>query len=74
VLPWSLDEKRPFLRILHGCGIGRWRPGRLEEAEASFAELLRLKPMDSQGARFCLPAVGVRPSWDAFREDEDTGR
>ena len=44
---------------------------RLTEAEAVFARVLALNPVDNQGARFCWADVRLGRTWDAV---EDTRR
>ena len=41
-----------------------WRLNKLEEAQAVFARLLWLNPMDNQGARFNLADTAEGRSWD----------
>ena len=64
LLPWAMIDNRPFLRCLHGYGLTLWRLNRLEEAQAVFARLLLLNPMDNQGARFNLADTAEGRSWD----------
>jgi hypothetical protein len=64
VLPWGLIDNRPFLRCLHGYGLGLWRLGRVKEAARVFDRMLWLNPSDNQGARFLLAAVQAGEPWD----------
>lgn len=67
VLPWGLVDNRPYLRCLHGAGIGAWRLGELTFARAIFGRLLWLNPDDQQGARFCLAALDAGKKWEEMR-------
>ena len=49
---------------LRGSGLCLWRIGRLSEAEAVFARVLALNPVDNQGARFCWADVCQGRTWD----------
>jgi tetratricopeptide (TPR) repeat protein len=64
VLAWGMIRNRPFLRCLHGHGVGLWRLGRLEEARRIFERLLWLNPPDNQGARFVLEDLRAGRSWE----------
>ncbi len=65
--PWILLNNRPYLRALHGLCLWYWKGGDFEKAEALAEKILRLNPMDNQGARFVLAAVKSReeytPDW-----------
>jgi hypothetical protein len=73
VLSWDCLDNRPFLRCLHGYGLCLWRLGRADEATAVFERMLRLNPVDNQGARFLLPEVrpGVRWEDSCGKDDKD---
>src|SRR5208283_1426548 len=66
VLPWGLIDNRPFMRCLHGYGIGLWRLRRFKEAEEIFRRMLMLNPPDNQGVRFLIDKVAKTEPW---RED-----
>lgn len=63
VLPWSWLENRPFLRCLHGQGLGLWRAGRVEEAKGVFERMLWLNPTDNQGARLLVADIAAGRAW-----------
>jgi len=68
VLPWGLVDNRPFLRCLHGFGLGIWKLGRTDEAAAVFERMLWLNPSDNQGARALLFPARAGEPWE---KDED---
>jgi tetratricopeptide (TPR) repeat protein len=51
---WEVPEARPYMRVRFDLAESLWDAGRCEEAVDGFQELLRLNPMDNQGARFRL--------------------
>jgi tetratricopeptide (TPR) repeat protein len=57
VLPWALDDNRPYLRCLHGLGLCHWRLGDVDAARAVFQRMLWLNPTDEQGVRLHLEAL-----------------
>ena len=63
LLPWVLIDNRPFLRCLHGYGLGRWKMGGFKEAEAIFLRMLLLNPTDNQGARLLIDRVKNKLPW-----------
>jgi hypothetical protein len=63
VLSWGLIDNRPFMRCLHGYGIGLWRLRRLKEAEAVLRRMLMLNPPDNQGVRFLIDRVARKELW-----------
>jgi hypothetical protein len=67
VLPWGLIDNRPFLRCLHGYGLGLWRLDHAKEAARVFDRMLWLNPSDNQGARFLLTAAQAGERWDDGR-------
>lgn len=70
VLPWGCIDNRPFLRCLHGYGLCLWRNGAFEEALRVYDWMLWLNPSDNIGARFLLPDLQARRSWEEFQEAE----
>jgi len=64
VLRWGWIDNRPFLRCLHGYGLGLWRLGRSEEAVAVFERMLWLNPTDNQGVRFLIGPARAGESWE----------
>ena len=63
VLSWGLIDNRPFLRCLHGYGLGLWRLNRRDEAAAWFRRMLWLNPADDQGIRFLAHRLAAGESW-----------
>ncbi len=51
---WEVPKARPYLRVRFDLAETLWQAGRLKEAIDHYKELLRLNPMDNQGARFRL--------------------
>jgi hypothetical protein len=74
VLPWGCLGNRPYLRCLHGAGLCLWRLGFFKEAADVYDRMLWLNPSDNQGARFILPEVRARRSWQDFTNAEEAGR
>lgn len=64
---WSCLKNRPYLRALLGLSLWYWKNGDFDDAAALAEKILRLNPMDNQGARFVLAAVKdkevYRPDW-----------
>ena len=54
---WSDRETRPYLRSLYGCAMTQWHLGRFVPAAKTLEDLLRLNPVDNQGARFLIPML-----------------
>lgn len=55
--PWLFLNNRPYLRALHGLCLWHWKNKDFEKAAELATKLLRLNPMDNQGARFILEDV-----------------
>lgn len=64
---WSCLNNRPYLRALHRLSLWYWKNGDFDEAALLAEKLLRLNPIDNQGARFVLEAVHNKeeysPDW-----------
>lgn len=71
VLPWGHIGNRPFLRCMHGYGLGLWRLGRLKEAEEIFHRMLWLNPTDNQGVPFLLGEIRAGKVWHAIESDKN---
>lgn len=54
---WGLLETRPYMRALAQLAELTLLDGEIDEALASYRELLRLNPNDNQGIRYLLAAV-----------------
>jgi hypothetical protein len=63
VLPWSLEENRPFLRCLHGLSRALLRCDRREDVATALRRLLRLEPADPLGAGATLAAIEAGKTW-----------
>jgi hypothetical protein len=66
VLPCGLIDNRPFLRCMHGYGIGLWRLRRFKEAAEIFRRMLMLNPMDNQGVRFLIDKATKKELWREY--------
>jgi len=64
VLLWGIVGNRPFLRCLHGYGLGLWRVGRFREAAEIMNKILKLNPPDNQGIRFLVPDIRAGKAWE----------
>ena len=64
VLSWYALDNRPFLRCLHGLLLCLWRLECWDDALAVCHRLLRLNPVDNQGARDLLVHLRARERWD----------
>lgn len=64
---WSCHTNRPYLRAILALACWYWKNEDFAKAEDLAKKLLRLNPMDNQGARFILDAIEkkevYRPDW-----------
>jgi len=54
---WTNRETRPFLRALYGKAMTLWHLGDYASASEPLEDLLRINPIDNQGARFLVPML-----------------
>lgn len=55
---WWIDrDTRPYLRSLYGRAMTQWHLGRYPQAASTLRDLLRINPVDHQGARFLIPML-----------------
>ena len=71
VLVWGAIYNRPFLRCLHGHGLGLWRLGKPDEAREVFERILSLNPNDNQGVRECWDDIRHNRSWEEMVAGEE---
>ena len=77
---WLIDETRPFMRALEAVARTNWDLGAADAAASYFAEMIRLNPMDNQGARHGLLWLSLERGdtetaeqvFLAYPEDEST--
>ena len=77
---WQIEETRPFMRALEAVARTNWDLGAPEVAATYFGEMIRLNPMDNQGARHGLLWLSLERGdvetatqvFLAYPEDEST--
>ncbi len=70
VLAWGFIENRPYLRALYNSGLCYWKMKDFEKALEVFRKILILNPMDNQGARFLIPDIENKITWEEYQEKD----